>query len=117
MEGLVEESEGHVVVAALTEPPLSQPGGIRKNSRSALLATLMFRLIVIMKNRNGQMQRGDVALEVLRLGFQLVQFFGVLLVLILQFKRLSVTIEKTYKKKKILKQNEGIAWHRSSGRI
>lgn len=40
------------------------------------------------------MQRGDVALEVLRLGFQLVQFFGVLLVLILQFKRLSVTIEK-----------------------
>lgn len=54
----------------------------------------MFRLIVIMKNRNGQMQRGDVALEVLRLGFQLVQFFGVLLVLILQFKRLSVTIEK-----------------------
>lgn len=48
------------------------------------------------------MQRGDVTPEVLRLRFQLVQFFDVLLVLNLQFKRLSATTEKT---QKILTQN------------
>lgn len=59
------------------------------------------------------MQRGDVALEVLRLGFQLVQFFGVLLVLALQFKRMSVKIEEV--EKKILKQNKDYFAQRSSG--
>lgn len=50
MEGLVEESEGRTVVAALTDPPLSQPGGIRKEVWSVLLPTLMLRLNVTRQN-------------------------------------------------------------------
>lgn len=91
MKGLVEEGEGHAVVAALTDSPLKQPGGTRKTI-SVLLATFRFHL---KRKRNRQMQRGDVTMEVLGLRFQLVQFFDVLLVLTLQFKRLSATTEKT----------------------
>lgn len=105
-EGLVEESKGHAVVAALANSPLGQSGGRREIIRT-LVATLWFQR---KKERNWQVQRGDVAVEVLGLSFQLVQFFDVLLILNLQFKRLSATREET---KRTLKPNKDVTERQS----
>lgn len=97
MEGVVEEGEDGAAVAALSDPPLAQPGeevNVRRGTpHGGGEASRPLRAAPSL-----HVQSCDVVLQVLRLGVQPLQVFGALRDLNLQVRDLPESQRETFPK-------------------